>query len=154
MKTRHFLAFASVLLWSGITFAQQSGRSEPDFMRNPIHSELRQGFMFGVVGGASLFDGSGTPRPYLQRDDLHRVQLGPVLAPSYSLFIGDAPSDSIAFALQLDSASAHQSLVRRKSYSLTFRVDVYPFVSRGGQWRNIAISPRVGVGSLSYTTRG
>jgi hypothetical protein len=119
-------------------------------MRKPVVSARRQGFMFGVVGGASVYDGASTPRPYLQRDTAHQVLFGPSLAPSLSLLIGAAPSDVVAFALQVEPALGADADVRRKGYSLAFRLDLYPLVSRGGIWRDLGISPKFGVGTLTF----
>ncbi len=151
MRTWLLAAACVALLWAGQASAQQPGRDEPEFMRKPVQSERRQGFLIGVVGGAALVDGVATPRPYLQRNAAHQVHFGPVLAPSLSVLIGDAPSDVVAFALQIEPSFGRDGGVRRKGASLAFRLDLYPLFSRGGIWRDLGISPRFGVGSLTFS---
>jgi hypothetical protein len=148
-----FAVASALLLGSGQASAQQPGRDEPEFMRKPIESSRRQGFMLGVLGGATLYDGTATPQEYLKRDALHEVHFGPVLSPSLSVLIGDAPSDLLAFALQVQPSLAHDGDLKRKGYSLAFRLDLYPLVSRGGLWRDLGIAPRFGVGKLTFNDK-
>ncbi|MFI5299497.1 MAG: hypothetical protein ACHREM_15510 [Polyangiales bacterium] len=130
--------------------AQSSGADDPPFMHEPVKATLRSGFTLGLSLGPALVWTSGTPTQYQYRNDQYRVTLGPFLAPSITPFVGWALSDEVTFALGIEPVRESSSGVSISGTAFHFRIELFPFSSRGGVLAGLGLATRIGLGSERF----
>lgn len=150
MKPQSLVLLALLLLPSRAE-AQSKGDEEPDFMKEPIVSKRRRGFLVGVEAAPTLMTSRSTPTEFAKRNDAFAVNLGPRIVPTISGFVGAAFADELSVAVEVQPSLVSTSDVKVGGFAVAFRIEAWPLVSYGGVFRDLALVARFGLGSASLT---